>query len=425
MTARGASTLALAAALFTGCASAGSAAGAGKGANSGAASASTAASASSSTSASAASSAASNTSAAPKTLPSLQPEPGWPRWLEDSNSRTHQTSGLAYVGRNSSGARVFLAADDEGDLWRLELAPPDDEFLLEQIEFVGAARETLARFPKDDFEDITYCPISHRVLVSIEGNGPKEDEADTTFRDWLGIFELQIEPDVMHAERVPKVDRLPLPEWRDATRYACRNVGFEAAAACMDTIVLGLEGVMLGPGLFADSTFIQVFDLARGTRLEFSTSGHAIGTATGLARASSGAYYGIDRNSARLFTFTIRDGALRDVRTIGLSMPGIHGVPYLIPSAESIAIDDEDYLWIVVDPWKYEPMTQEGLSPRDIDNFRDKVPLIYKYRDPFTTADAGTSGGKPDDGGAKKNARDGGGKPNGGSEGERPKGESR
>lgn len=380
MTTRGA--LALAAALLTGCASTGSAAGAGKSATAGAG---------------AASGTASN--AAPEPSPSLKPEPGWPRWLEDSDSRTHQTSGLSYVGRDSSGARVFLVADDEGELWRLAVSPPDDEFRLQPIPFVEAAKETLARFPKADFEDITYCPVSHRVLVSIEGNGPKEDDADTTFRDWLGIFELGIEPDVMHAESVRTVDRLQLPEWRDATRFACKNVGFEAAVSCMDTLVLGLEGVMLGPGVFADTTFIQVFDLARGTRLEFGTSGHAIGTATGLARAPSGAFYGIDRNSAKLFTFTIRDGALRDVRTIPLSMPGIRGVPYLVPSAESIAIDDEDFLWIVVDPWKYEPLTHEGLTPLDIDNYKDKVPLIYKYRDPFIKTGAGAGGGKPSGGG--------------------------
>jgi hypothetical protein len=382
LTTRRAPALALAAALLTGCASSGETAGASKRATAGAASAS------------AATSATNAKSAAPT---SLHPEPGWPRWLEDENSRTDQTSGLSYVGRDSSGARVFLVADDEGDLWRLRVLPPDDEFRLERIPFVDAAKETLARFPKADFEDITYCPISHRVLVSIEGNSP--DDADSTFRDWLGIYELGIGPDVMNAEQVPTVSRVPLPEWRDATRFACRNVGFEAAVACMDTIVLGLEGVMSSPGVFADSTYIEVFDLARGTRLEFGTSGHAIGTATGLARGPSGAYYGLDRNSARLFTFTIRDGALRDVRTIALSMPGIHGVPYLIPSAESIAVDDEDFLWIVVDPWKYEPMTQEGLSPHDIDNFKNKVPLVYKYRDPFTVEGAGAGGGKSSGGG--------------------------
>jgi hypothetical protein len=44
-------------------------------------------------------------------------------------------------------------------------------------------------------------------------------------------------------------------------------------------------------------------------------------------------------------------------------------------------------------------MTQEGLSPHDIDNFKNKVPLVYKYRDPFTVEGAGAGGGKSSGGG--------------------------
>lgn len=313
----------------------------------------------------------------------LEPEPGWPRWLEARDRHTDQTSGLSFVGRDGSGARVFLLADDVGDLWRLRVFGSADSFGLSPIAFEGAAVETLARFPKRDFEEISFCPVTRRVVLSIEGNGPKEDAADTTFREWLGVFELRIAPDPTSAARVTSIDRLALPEWSASTRLATKNVGFEAAVLCGDTLLLGLEGVSSGEGLFADSTLFELYDLARGTRREFSTHGLSIMTATGLARAPDGRYFGIDRNGYRLFAFRIERDAIADLRSIALSMPGVRGVPYLIPSAEAIAIDDEGFVWVVVDPWKYEPLTREGLSPRDLSNYRQKVPLIYKYRDPF------------------------------------------
>jgi hypothetical protein len=85
----------------------------------------------------------------------------------------------------------------------------------------------------------------------------------------------------------------------------------------------------------------------------------------------------------RLFSFRIRQGAVVDFRAVSLAMPGVRGVPYAIPSAEAIAVDDERFVWIVIDPWKYEPLTHEGLTAHDRANYEDKVPLIYKYRDPF------------------------------------------
>ncbi|MFN0152343.1 MAG: hypothetical protein ACKVU1_16685 [bacterium] len=315
----------------------------------------------------------------------LEPEPGWPRWLEARDRHADQTSGLAFVGRDASGARVFLVADDVGDLWRLRVFGSADSFALSPIAFEGAAAETLARFPKSDLEEISFCPITHRVILSIEGNGPKEDPADTTFREWLGVFELAMAPDALTATRVTSIARLDLPEWAAATRLATKNVGFEAASLCGDTLLLGLEGVSSGEGLFADSTLFEVYDIARGTRREISTHGLSIMTATGFARAADGRYFGIDRNSYRLFAFRIEHGTLSHLQSIPLSMPGVGGVAYLIPSAEAVAVDDEGFVWVVVDPWKYEPITREGLSPRDISNYKQKVPLIYKYRDPFTS----------------------------------------
>jgi hypothetical protein len=64
-------------------------------------------------------------------------------------------------------------------------------------------------------------------------------------------------------------------------------------------------------------------------------------------------------------------------------MPGVRGVPYRLPSPESIAVDDAGFVWIAVDPWVYEPATLDGLMPRDVARYKKKVPMLYKFRDPF------------------------------------------
>jgi hypothetical protein len=312
----------------------------------------------------------------------IEPEPSWPRWLEADGRRTDQTSGLSFVGRDSAGAQVFLLADDVGDLWRLTVSGPDDAFGLRPVPFVGRASESLARFPKRDLEEITVCPHSGKVLVSIEGNGPKDNPADTTFRNYLGIYDLEVSPSALDAEEVTGVTRLDLPEWREASRMAAKNVGFEAAVLCGDTLILGLEGVSPSEGVFADSTFIEVYDLGSGQRRETSTRAEGLVTITGLARSPEGRYYGIDRNGYRLFAFDLERGRPARFGSWPLSMPGVHGVAYLLPSAEAVAVDDAGFVWVVVDPWKYQPVSEEGLTPDDLANYRDKVPLIYKYRVP-------------------------------------------
>jgi hypothetical protein len=315
--------------------------------------------------------------------PRLAPEPGWPRWLTTAEgTAADQTSGLAFVGRDGAGDRVFLVADDTGDLWRMTLQGRDETIRLYPIPFRGAAEETLARFAKRDLEGIAYCPATARLLLSIEGNVRPGAPAGAPFRDALGIFEATLDAEPLRASRVTRLTRLALPAWDGASRLAAKNRGFEGIAFRGDTLLLGLEGITTEGEGFADSTVFELFDLRAGTWSEHGTGRSGIETITGLDVSPEGVVYGVDRNQLRLFTarFGPRGAS---IRSAGLSMPGVRGVPYRLPSPESIAVDDAGFVWIAVDPWVYEPATLDGLMPRDVARYKKKVPMLYKFRDPF------------------------------------------
>jgi hypothetical protein len=329
----------------------------------------------------------------------LAPLPGWPRWIESADGRTtNQTSGLTFVGRNPNGSPVFLAADDEGALWRLTVGEAAGTIRLDPIPFDRAAQETLARFPKKDLEGIAYCPISMRVLVSIEGNTPRDDApgdsaarraraasaAGADFRKSLGVYVAILDPsDPLLAERVMGIERFPLPQWDAACRLATPNRGFEGIAVREDSILLGLEGILVGEEGFADSTMIEVFDVGERTRREFSTKPLGLVTVCGLEVGPNGRWYGIDRNQGVLFSFRIAESGIADFRSTPLAFPGVRGVAYTVPAPEAIALDDSGGVWIAIDPWIYEPATTAGLTPHDLQNYKKKVPLLYKFRDPF------------------------------------------
>ncbi len=330
------------------------------------------------------------------------PLPGWPRWIESADGRaTQQTSGLAFVGRRDDGSAVFLAADDEGALWRLTVGEPDGTIRLDPIPFTGAAGESLARFPKKDLEGIAYCPTTMRVLVSIEGNAPRDgaprdrvpgdgrrarDESAERddFREWLGVFVAILDrSDPLDASRVIGLERLPLAHWAEASRPATKNRGFEGIAVREDTLLLGLEGLLVGEDGFADSTMIDVFDLGARTFRAFSTRPLGLVSVTGLDVGRAGRWYGIDRNQATLFSFRIGESGIADFQSVPLALLGVRGVPYSLPCAESIALDDSGAIWIAIDPWIYEPTTRAGLTAHDVKNYAAKVPMLYKFEDPF------------------------------------------
>ncbi len=323
-------------------------------------------------------------SVAPSDSGPISPEPGWPKWLRSRAAhRTDQTSGLAFLGRGPAGERVFLAADDTGDLWRLTISAGDEAIGLAPIPFRGAAAESLTRFPKADLEGVAWDPLRSRILISIEGNTRRGEANGASCSASLGIFEATLEPNAFRALRVTRLERLALPEWREASRLAKKNCGFEGIALRGDTLLLGLEAISDGEAIFSDSAAIEVFDLAAGTRAEIGTGSLGILTITGLDPGPGGRFYGVDRNGLRLFSLRIEQGRAVDFCSVSLRMPGARGRPYRIPSPESIAVDDSGFVWIAVDPWLYEPVTTEGLSRRDLANYRDGVPLLYKYRDPF------------------------------------------
>lgn len=317
----------------------------------------------------------------------IAPLPGWPRWLESADGRqAAQTSGLAFVGRDGRGQPVFLAVDDDGTLWRITASEADSAFILDEIRFDQPADDTLSRFSKRDFESVSYCPASMRVLISIEGRDPDDGDRNghATFRDAIGIYVAILDqPDPREASRVLRLERLLLPQWEAAIRLASPNRAIEGIAVREDTLVLGLEGVLVGEEGFADSTVIELFDLGERSRREFSTKPFGIVTITGLDVGPEGRWYGIDRNQQTLFSFRLGANGIVDYRATELSYPGVRGIPYTIPSAEGIALDDSGGIWITIDPWVYEPVTKKGLTKHDIANYKAKVPMIYKFADPF------------------------------------------
>lgn len=308
---------------------------------------------------------------------SLLPDLNFPKWLKTNESRTDQTSGIAFI-KSECGKKYFLTADDIGFI-NLLTFESDTIFSIEKVSFIDSAENYFSNFPKKDFEEITYDKRSGEIYLSVEGNGEH-------YNDYVGIYKLRFKDNDVFSKQITSVIKMSYTPASLFYNYTNWNIGYEGFALDDSYYYLGLEGFYSNIQ-FADSTFIFIANKSDlNIFKEISTKNLGISTVCGLFSDEDYSLWGIDRNNRTIFhilfdeEFNIKDFSKYKGVTF---IPGYHNLNYL-PSYESITMDNENNLYIVDDPWKevYVP-NQEILNKLDnetINNFETYVPTIFKFK---------------------------------------------
>jgi hypothetical protein len=139
--------------------------------------------------------------------------------------------------------------------------------------------------------------------------------------------------------------------------------------------------------IFADSSVIFIARKSDKKIIkEISTKKFDIHTICGLFSDENYSIWGIDRNQREIFHISFDEGF--NVKSYSkfecsTAIPGYHQLNYSI-SLESITIDDENYMYLVDDPWKekYVPGQEilNKLDSKTISNFEEYVPTIFRYK---------------------------------------------
>lgn len=308
---------------------------------------------------------------------SLQPAQNFPLWLKTHQTRTDQTSGIAFI-KDECDKKYFLVADDIGCINLLTLKS-DTIFSIEKISFVNSAENYFSDFPKEDFEEIVYDKKSGEVYLSIEGNGKN-------YNDYVGIYKLIFKNDDVFSKQITSVIKMNFTPADLFYKYTNWNIGYEGVALDDNYFYLGLEG-FLNNKQFADSALIFIANKSDLSIIKnINTRELGIHTICGLFSDEDYSLWGIDRNNRKIFhilfdqEFNIKDFIKIDGVTF---IPNYHILNYL-PSYESITMDDENNIYIVDDPWKevYIPGKEilEKLDNETKNNFKEYIPIIFKYK---------------------------------------------
>ncbi|MBS1518695.1 MAG: esterase-like activity of phytase family protein [Bacteroidetes bacterium] len=323
--------------------------------------------------------------------PGIQAIDNYPIWMKDSSGmQTDQTSGMAYVGADSSG-KTFIACDDIGKINRIKvnekIKPPSLEIF--NIAFSKEVQTLFDKFKKVDMEDIYFDKINNRIYLSIEGHEYSSYDPEI-YRKKEGIYELTFNNDIMTFDTILTIKRLTLPD--EVYKHTYDNVGFEGFALTENHLYLGLENLQDTSNIFTDSTLIYILDRSSKKVLKtLSTRSEGISTICGLYAVDDYNLLGIDRNTSRMFHISFdRDFNIdnSELLEMDLSVPGHKDMDNVIGIAvESITMDDSGNLYSSTDPWKdfYKPDLAERkrLSKEELKNFFDYVPIMYKFKNEF------------------------------------------
>ena len=301
---------------------------------------------------------------------------GYPMWLKTSTERTDQTSGIAFI-KHDRNKKLFLLADDIGDLKLLTLSD-DTLFRITNIPFEDSVKNVLLNFPKADFEEIVYDRYENKYFLSIEGNGKN-------FKKFVGIYELLLDGVEPEQYKVKSLQKIIFQPEEKFTKYTAPNIGYEGIASDANYFYLGLEG-FVKENIFADSTLIFIASKKDKKILkEISTYSLRIESICGLFSDKNYSLWGIDRNNRKIFhilfdeDFQIKDYA--EFNCTGI-IPGYKNLNYSA-SFESITMDDENFLYIVDDPWKINFIPEKHILDQTdnmtISNFNEFIPIIYKF----------------------------------------------
>lgn len=303
-------------------------------------------------------------------------EENYPIWLRDNNKHTDQTSGISFIeSKNSS--KYFLICDDIGKIHRIRLK--DYKIEIETIHFDKTVEKFLDKFEKRDFEEIVYDKFTKQVFISIEGNG-------INYMDEVGIYKVRFKNDDVFSNKIVEISKVNFPEWDRISRYTDQNVGFEGLAISKNIMFLGLEGFQSGQ-FFLDSTMLYIID-KNSLKLikEISTKTLGIHTICGLYALDDYHIFGIDRNQQKFFEIKFdKDYNIMncELTKLDLPVPGKRNLKY-VAAIESITLDDENYVYVIDDPWKkyYVPPMAilMQLNESDRENFKKFIPLLFKYK---------------------------------------------
>lgn len=302
----------------------------------------------------------------------------YPRWLKNGDYKTDQTSGIAFIGLNEFKDKVFLLADDIGDIHRLTISK-DTIFSFVKLAFSKEVEEFLSPMRKKDFEEIFFDKHTGNVYISIEGNKPEP-------RKYAGIYKLVFSDFSPYSDTIIAMEKLNVQPEDRFYKYIDNNIGFEGASADERYFFFGLEGFQKN-NTFADSTILYIVD--KKTLLiqkEISTKELGIATICGLYSDKNYSLWGIDRNRQTVFHIEFEQNlSIANYRLLGFisRIPGHNDMSY-IAAIESITMDNNGYLYLVDDPWKqfYIPIEFElsKLDEETVSNFKKFIPIIYRYQ---------------------------------------------
>ena len=373
-------------------------------------------------------------SSIPLTTVALATAPDYPVWLEANGKRTDQTSGLTFVSRDSDGTMHFFSCDDIGALHRIDLneskrpahqTTGDGWMTITELTLTPKQLEAFGTFDaKADLEESALNgdvdPPRTSFLISVEGDrlDSEEKSAPRAQEGRIGIATVTLDAPLEHATHVTSVttDKVmftdswagdwqqPWEGWLSADPNAIRlpiagmepNRSFEGMAIGEDSA--GNVDWWVAPELpYATDPLIPApwqgtlplftyrsSPTSFGLRTQFLPPDARLESVTGMVLSPDcRTLYLVDRNSARLLRCALDpDGAITAVAVANLSLTGPDGIPYFLPSLESIALDDQGILWCAVDPWKYQPLPNKGqvLSDADKQRYADLVPMLYKFQ---------------------------------------------
>lgn len=308
---------------------------------------------------------------------SLQPDEEFPLWLKTNQSRTSQTSGIAFI-KSECDKKYFLLADDIGFINLLTIQN-DSIFSIDKILFSDSVHNYFSSFPKQDFEEIAYDKNSNFVYLSIEGNGEN-------FNEYIGIYKLIFQDNDIFSRKIVSIEKLIYNPVNVFYKYTSWNIGFEGFALDNNYFYLGLEGFQ-NNYQFADSTLIFIANKSDYNIVkEINTKSLGIHTICGLYSDEDYSLWGIDRNNRIIFhilfdeDFEIKSFSKFDGTMV---IPGYRNLNYSA-SYESITFDDDNNIFIVDDPWKEVFIPKQDildkLDDQTIGNFKEYIPTIFKYK---------------------------------------------
>ncbi len=320
----------------------------------------------------------------------IQPIGNYPIWMKDSeNKQTDQTSGLCYVGEKE-GKKIFISADDIGKINRLEidetLNPPGLKII--EIAFSEEVNALFQKFKKKDMEDIYFDKPNNKILLAIEGHEYSSLDPQI-YRKKEGIYEITFNKDILSFDSILTIKRLTLPD--EVYKHTFDNIGFEGFSATENYFFLGLENYQTDGTEFSDSTILYVLNRKTNELKSIGTHDLKISTISGLYSTDDYNLYGIDRNRRSMFYINFNeDFSVNkiEIKEMSLPIPFHNEIDMILGIApESITFDGQGDIYVAIDPWQnfYRPdyTSKRKLSPDELNNFSNGVPIMYKFKNMF------------------------------------------